>query len=281
MLQGLKSLFVAAVCPADEETPASSSLPYALSLAASAEAHLSAQVAAVRVVLPSASSSATVAGLVATENRRLAALATDLAAELRADAAAAGVPCATDAPHLPYQDLVHAMLLQTRVHDLSLFDGGLDSFEAARGLTEAALFQSGRPVLVIPQGCETFACKRIVIAWDGSIMASRAVAGAMPFLRAAHEVEIVSVIGEKDLSRSVAGAELAVPLGHHGISVTVKDLPVGPGGVAETFRDQAHLFHADMIVMGAYKHARLREWILGGVTQSLLSESPTPLLMSH
>lgn len=280
MLTGLKSLFVAAICPseANETCP---SLPYAISLAAATQAHLSVQAAALKFVLPSAATSATVAGLVAEENRRLAGLAENQGARIRGDAAAAGVACSVETPLLAYGEMSAAILRQSRVHDLTLMECGEDAMEARRGLIETTLFESGRPVLAVPKQCAQFACERIVIAWDGSVMASRAVAGAMPFLRAAGSVEIVSVSGEKDLSRSVPGAELAPHLARHGIEVSVKGLPAGSGDVAETLRNQVHMLRADMIVMGAYKHSRLREWVLGGVTASLLEASPVPMLMSH
>ena len=121
---------------------------------------------------------------------------------------------------------------------------------------------------------------RVVIAWYGSAQAARAANDALPFLRAAEAVEIVSVVGEKDLSTSAAGAEFAPHLARHGVNVSVNVLPV-VGDVTEPLRTQVGLFRADMLVMGAYRHSRLQEWFLGGVTQSLLSRSPVPLFLAH
>ena len=92
--------------------------------------------------------------------------------------------------------------------------------------------------------------------------------------------EVVVVFGEKDLSETVPGSEVAPHLARHGISVTVTDLSLDRGDVAETLRRRAVLFGADMMVMGAYVHSRLREFVLGGTTQSLLKSSPVPLLLS-
>ena len=129
---------------------------------------------------------------------------------------------------------------------------------------------------------DDLAAQRIMVAWDGSAQAARAVSNGLPFLRAAEMVEVVSVLGEEDLSRSVPGAELAPHLLHHGVNVQVKNRPVTANGdVAATLRDQAGISRADMIVMGGFGHSRWREWVFGGVTQSLLRNSPVPLLMSH
>lgn len=280
MITGLKSLYaVAAVSGEAEER--SSALPYALSLAAAAGAHVSAHCAAIRLVLPSASSSHTVAGLVATENQRLAELARARAAAVRADAEAAGVACSAVGAQSTYSELTAAVARQSRVHDLTLVDACASALDAPRGLAEAALFEGGRPVLIVPSHCETFQLTRAIISWDGSVMAARAVAAALPLLRAAQEVEILSISGEKDISREVPGADLAAHLAHHGVRSNCKDLAAGSRGVGDLLREQAEMLHADLIVMGAYKHSRLRQWVLGGVTQTMLEESPAPVLMSH
>jgi nucleotide-binding universal stress UspA family protein len=118
------------------------------------------------------------------------------------------------------------------------------------------------------------------VAWDGSAQAARAANDALPFLRAADLVEVVSVVGEKDLPTSAAGAAFAPHLARHGVRVSAIDVPV-VGEVAETLRGRAGEVGADMLVMGAYRHSRLQEWFLGGVTQSLLNRSPLPLFLAH
>ena len=94
------------------------------------------------------------------------------------------------------------------------------------------------------------------------------------------QVELISVTGEKDLAHTVPGAEIAPHLTRHGVTVNVLALPAMNGDVAETLRNHAHLTRADMIVMGAYVHSRLREMVLGGTTQSLLKNTPVPLFLS-
>lgn len=279
-MNGIRSLYVVAACTGDAEDH-SSALPYAISFAASAKAHLTVQWAAVRLVLPSASSSSTIAELVGTENRRLAAAAEARAINARADADAAGVNCSSEATHAPYLAVMGGVARRARVHDLTIVDRCEDTFDTTRSLAEAVLFEGGRAALIVPPKVETFQCRRIIIAWDGSAMASRAVANALPLLRAAEKVEVLSVSGDKDLSGAVPGADLAVHLAHHDVQVDVKELPVGGRSAADVLREQASMLDADLIVMGAFKHSRWRQWILGGVTSSMLAESATPVLMSH
>ena len=222
------------------------------------------------------------AKLVAEENRRLAALAERLASEAQREAGLSGISCSIEVPHLAYADLRATLISQARVHDLSIFDVQESLLMPDSGLIEAALFESGRPILIVPSNHPTGFPKHVLIAWDGSARAARAVADALPFLKAAEAVEIFTIVGEKDLSNSVPGAELAPRLAHHGIRVSVKDRPLMRGGdVSDTFKDQIGLSRADMVVMGAYVHSRLQEWILGGLTRSMLLGSPVLVLMSH
>lgn len=280
MIHGVKSLFAIAAC-AGEDEPRSSALPYAISFAAAASAHLTAHWAAIRLVLPSAGSSSTIAGLVKAENQRLAQIANERSIALRADAEAGGVACSAASSHTEYGDIMAEVARLSRVNDLTIVDTSSAALGAARSLAETVLFEGGRPVLIVPPGCETFNCRRVIVAWDGGAMASRAVASALPLLRAAEEVEVLSIAGEKDLSKTVPGADLAAHLAHHDIKVSLKDLNANGRSVADVLRDQASMLDADLLVMGAYKHSRLRQWVLGGVTYSMLAETPTPVLMSH
>jgi nucleotide-binding universal stress UspA family protein len=222
------------------------------------------------------------AKLVAEENRRLAVLAERLASEAQREAGLSGISCSIEIPHLAYADLRTTLISQARVHDLSTFDAQESLLMPDSGLIESCLFESGRPILIVPSDHSPVLPKRVLVAWDGSARAARAVADALPFLKAAEAVEIFTIVGEKDLSNSVPGAELAPRLAHHGIRVSVKDRPLMRGGdVSDTLKDQIGLSRADMVVMGAYVHSRLQEWILGGLTRSMLVGSPVLVLMSH
>jgi len=278
MVQNLKSILIG-FCRDDKA--ASSAVSYGLSLARAAEAHASICALSPEMTVTHAFISEMAERLVAEENTRLLDIARDLSEQARQDALAMGVPCAAEVVQDHYAVLTTRFAKRARLQDITIFDAESDSLSLPRGLLEEALFNSGRPMIIVPSGCDTFQVRNVVVAWDGSAKAARAVNDALPFLRAAQQVEIVCVSGEKDLSISVPGAELAPHLTHHGIKCTVKELVAQDGDAGETLRSQAGLFRADLIVMGAFVHSRLRQLVLGGVTQSMLKKSKTPLFLSY
>jgi nucleotide-binding universal stress UspA family protein len=91
----------------------------------------------------------------------------------------------------------------------------------------------------------------------------------------------VSIVGEKDLSKAIPAAKLAQHLANHGIAATTESVPALKGDAGEALREHAAREDADLIVMDAFVHARLRQWVLGGVTQSMLKRSKIPILMAH
>lgn len=280
MIENLKSILIGLTKEYGPDE-VSSALGYGLSLAQQAGAHLTVQAASVKLTLSAAGMSRVVAGLVHAENKRLQALAEAVARNAQADAATGGIICTTETPHLRYSELLAVFTQQARLHDLTILDAESRAIDIDRGLIEALLINSGRPLLVVPPGRDAFSCRRIILAWDGSAKAARAAADALPFLQTAEGVDVVSVTGEKDLPDTVMGAEIAPHLSRHGVKVTVHCLAAAGGDAAQAIRNAATRFEADMIVMGGYVHSRLREMALGGVTQSLLRRSPVPLLMAY
>jgi nucleotide-binding universal stress UspA family protein len=276
----LKNLLVG-LTQESHEAEVSSALAYGLSLAQAAGAHLTIQAASLKLILTSSFVGHFATELVAAENRRLHRLAQMAAEEGRQNATASGVTCIAETRELPYPDLLDAFTAQARVHDLTVLDAEPVALALDRDLIEAVLTQSGRPLIVVPLGHDRFRAARIVVAWDGSARAARAVNDAMPLLKKAGSVDVVSVEGEKDLSGMVAGANLARHLVRHGIDVEVTTLRAENGDVAETLRRHATLYQADLLVMGAFVHSRVRQMVLGGVTQSLLKHCDVPLLLSY
>ncbi len=279
MLHHIKSVLIGMTEEGLDEP--SSALSYGISLARQANAHATIQASSLKVVMGSAFVSSVAKGLVNDHNRRLRQLAEEWAERARGDASAAGVTCSIETPHLAYGDLINSFVTQARVHDVSVLDAETATINADRGLIEALVFNSGRPVIVVPPEFDEFRCQRIIIAWDAGARAARAVSDALPLLKTAESVEIISVGNEQDLESQIPGAELAPHLARHGVNVSVKNLVVREGGIAGTLQEQAIMTNADMIVMGAFNRSLLREWILGGVTQSFLQKSKVPLFMSY
>jgi nucleotide-binding universal stress UspA family protein len=147
---------------------------------------------------------------------------------------------------------------------------------------EGVLFESGRPVIFVPYIQKTgLKLDNVMVCWDGSRAATRAIADSMPFLIKAKQVEIVMVAGKQGKDDEIAGADLGQHLARHGLKVNVKRITSPEINVTSTLLSYAADSSADMIVMGGYGHSRLREFVLGGVTRGILQTMTVPALMSH
>jgi nucleotide-binding universal stress UspA family protein len=279
MLTGIKSVFVAITEEGREEP--SAALSYALSLAKAANAHLVVEAAAMRYTIPYSMIDDFGQALISSENRRIAALAEAVAGTAKSEADFAGVVATIESEQLHFRDMRDRLICRARVADITVLDAEPSAAEIDRGLIEAVLFESSRPVIIVPPDRPKFDAKQVLVAWDGGARAARAVADAMPILKAAEAVEILSVTGEKELERMLPGTDLASHLSRHGIKVTVNLADTRSGDVADIIRSHAVGSGAGLIVAGAYRHSRLREFLLGGVTQSLLKECTVPLHLSH
>ena len=147
---------------------------------------------------------------------------------------------------------------------------------------EGVLFESGRPVIFVPfihKG--GMKLDRIMVCWDGSRAAARAVSDALPFLKKAKQVEVVIIADKPGKKDEVPGADLGQHLARHGLKVDVKRITSPEIDVPSTILSYAADSSADMIVMGGYGHSRLREFVLGGATRGLLEAMTVPVLMSH
>jgi nucleotide-binding universal stress UspA family protein len=147
---------------------------------------------------------------------------------------------------------------------------------------EGVLFESGRPVIFVPY-IQKAALKldRVMVCWDGSRAATRAVADSLPFLHKAKQVEIVMVASKGFKADEAPGVDLAKHLARHGLQVVLKRITSPDINVSSTILSYAADTSADMIVMGGYGHSRLREFILGGATRGILESMTVPVLMSH
>jgi nucleotide-binding universal stress UspA family protein len=148
-------------------------------------------------------------------------------------------------------------------------------------MIEGALFESGRPVVVVPYIQKAgLTLDRVVACWDGGRMAARAIADAMPFLERAKAVDIL-IVAEERKNDEITGANMTEHLARHGIATQVKRIAKGDVAVGDVILDYVADSGADFVVMGGYGHSRLREFILGGVTRGILGSMTVPVLMSH
>lgn len=174
-----------------------------------------------------------------------------------------------------------------RLHDLTIVplpEGGyLDQLDS-RWYLETALFETGRPVLALPHGYRSpgaGAFDTVVVAWDNTRGAARALMDALPILRRAKSVRVVTVSNDKAMPAEPPASEVLVHLAAHGIDA-VHDTVDGSGRSAGTVIGRyVHEHAAGLLVMGGYGHPRLREIILGGTTELMLTHPPIPVFMAH
>jgi nucleotide-binding universal stress UspA family protein len=149
-------------------------------------------------------------------------------------------------------------------------------------IAESTLFESGRPVIVVPYIQKTpLKLDRVMVCWDGSRPAVRAIADAMPLLERAGQVEVVIIANEPGKQDEIPGADMGEHLARHGLKVNINRIVGGDVDVADMLLSHAADSGADFIVMGGYGHSRLREFVLGGVTRAILRSMTVPVLMSH
>ncbi len=156
---------------------------------------------------------------------------------------------------------------------------GTGSHHPRLSTAEAALFESGRPVLIAPPKAPAIIGQTVVIAWNGSTETAHAVAFAMPLLARAQRVIVLSVEGWGPPEPTAP--DLARSLRRHGLNVETRTVPNTSGRPGETILSAAASFGCDLLVKGAYTQSRLRQMILGGATSHILAHSTLPVLMAH
>ena len=177
-----------------------------------------------------------------------------------------------------------ALIGHARLHDLTFLPIG-SSVPADEMNTESVIFGSGRPTILLPamlgQSSKAASLDKVAIAWDFSRAAARALADAMPLLKKAKRVHVFTVVNEKPISVDQSANYLDQHLRMHGVEATIENLDAGRRTIGQVIADFVAANHVDMLVMGAFGHSRMREFILGGATRSILSQPPVPVLLSH
>ena len=265
-----------------EPTPVSV-IEDAVSFASSFGAHIAAVACEARVEIPGtflSSSLVDVAGIAAGEARKSLKNAQDLLASFESAAEKAGLLHEKILERCVTYKVSDTFVEYARVRDLTIVSvpEAYDQWYA-----EAVIFGSGKPTLVLPERPRTksFELNTVVVAWDFSRTAARAIADAMPMLKKAKRVRVVTVFNEKALDTRHSAEEVAKNLSRHGIDVIVDTVDAAARPIGEVLESHAASCGADVLVMGAYGHSRLREFILGGATRSLLARPPLPILFSH
>ncbi|HEY8580480.1 MAG TPA: universal stress protein [Beijerinckiaceae bacterium] len=254
---------------------------FAQSLAARSGAHLTAAGLALQYVAPVSFSGDYPYDLLAqaTEQSRRSALASYEALKAQA---AAGV--STDLVMIEtVAGMANARLGELARHfDLAIVgQDDLGGVGDEGGLIVALLMGSGRPVFVVPYIHRGPAkLDHAMVAWDGGLVAARALAGAMPLLQGAQRVEVVTMAPRDLPPEELPGFNITRHLSRHGVKAELRQIPAADD-VGAALLSHASDTGADYLVMGGYGHSRFREFMLGGATRSVLSSMTLPVLMAH
>lgn len=183
--------------------------------------------------------------------------------------------------HCHAAELPGLLVEYARLRDLTIVPAEANEF-ADQPDAEALIFESGRPVLVVPrQPRKSFALNTATVAWDFSRPAARAVGDALPILTRAKHVHIITVSNEKRIDTRRSGPELAKHLARHGVEVVLETVDAAGKSIGDALEAATRAHDSDLLVMGAYGHSRLREFVLGGATRSMVNRPPLPVLLSH
>jgi nucleotide-binding universal stress UspA family protein len=268
-------------------TPEAASRPagsvhYAIGMADRLGAHLTALIFAVDFTKPATFYGGATDEDIAEARERFRRAADEAAATFVRDAKRARISYETVTEESLADGAPRIMNDYAKLRDLMICGNDHSGLLDGKTFGEYVLFASGRPVIVVPPGRDgPFACDRILIAWDYSRPAARAAADALPLLKTAKEVFVVTVSDDKDIVSSRSGTELARHFARHGVEAIVEEVPRTKDSIDHTLLTHAAARHADLIVMGGYGHSRLREFVLGGATRGMLENTDRAVFMSH
>lgn len=196
------------------------------------------------------------------------------------EAAQNGVSLTTQEMTAPPASMADVAVMQARYSDLCLLGWAQDN-PTARIIAEAMLFGSGRPVIILPDDMDVGTLGHIVIAWDGSRVAARAVADAQPFLARAATITVVTVTDEKRLPGQDIGERLAQGLRTRGLVAEAVSIQAEGRSIGTALQHHSLKIGGSLLVMGGYGHSRVRDFVLGGATEGILANLQLPVLLSH
>lgn len=231
-------------------------------------------------------SSASIAGLVIGVSDMIAKVENDsrataevLAATIRRLAEGKGVTAEVETRAAPPADAKGALVRAARYHDLVILPWDPDNL-TGKEVAEAVIFGSGRPSLIVPEGSALSSLRHVTVAWDGSRVAARALADALPLLADTARLTVLTVDDDKTLEADV-GTRLTEALRRKGFEADHRALSGNGRPVAHTLQEASGQLGADMLVMGGYGHSRMRDFIVGGATLGILAHPTLPILISH
>ncbi len=221
--------------------------------------------------------------LIAGEKRKAAVNSRDLLDAFEAAARQRGIFGERIVEHCLTAVVPDYLVDHARLRDLTIIpvrDG--DTIE--HWYAESVVFGSGRPCMILPDAVRYArppALKAVAVAWDFSRPAARAVADALPILQQAETVRAVTVSHEKSIDTTRSSEQLAAHLLMHGVKVELDVVDAQGRPIGDVLEEYSSARNIDLLIMGAYGHSRIRDFVLGGATKSMLKKPPVPLLLSH
>lgn len=255
---------------------------YAISFAAKFDAHLTGIAFAEDPFVPGSMFDGVSASLIAGYQQESKNAAKATAAKFEEAGRGSGITLESRVINSSLEGLGDTFGRLARRYDISIVGQSNRKGPAQTLIIEGALFDSGRPVLVVPYTQRAgFTAERALLCWDGSRSAARAFSDALPIIQGSKTVEVVTIAAKDDKKGEIAGADIAHHLARHGIKTVLNRVIAPETDIPNTILSHAADTSADLIVMGGYGHSRLREFVLGGATRGILESMTVPTLLSH
>jgi nucleotide-binding universal stress UspA family protein len=200
-----------------------------------------------------------------------------------AAAARRGLPHHEILESCPTSKVAAITTAHARVHDVTIIPIGAE-LGLQQYVAESVIFGSGRPTLIVPEvpsATGPSPLDVIGVAWDFSRAAARAVADSLPLLKRAKTVRVVTITQEKEIDDRRSGSDLVGHLARHGIEAVLEAESAGGRPVGRALEEYAATHRLGLLVMGAYGHSRLRDFMLGGATKTVIAHPKLPVLLSH
>jgi nucleotide-binding universal stress UspA family protein len=222
-------------------------------------------------------------GMVAAERQKSAANVQALIGAFESMASRRGIPHEQIVESCTTAQLAAIVTEHARMHDIAIIPVG-EQAAVQQYVAECVVFGSGRPMIVLPvapRRSKPSSFEVVGVAWDFSRPAARALADALPILERAKTVRVVTVTQEKMIDTKSSHADLARHLACHGIEAIFEKEEAAGRSIGKALEEYANARNLDLLVMGAYGHSRMRDFILGGATKTIIANPPLPVLLSH
>ncbi|MFY8095157.1 MAG: universal stress protein [Niveispirillum sp.] len=192
--------------------------------------------------------------------------------------ASVSLECSTR--HLAPGAMADAAASEARYHGLCLLPWAKDHL-SIHDLAQTVVFGAGRPAILVPPAPGPAALDHVAVAWDGGRAAARALADALPLLKPATRITVLTVQDEKKLHHHDIAETLAVSLRRRGFLAEARNVRLDGRSISDGLQDTALDAGVGLLVMGGFGHSRLRDFVLGGATTGVFANLRLPVLLSH